>query len=345
MKAERLTLAVAGVAALLCATMVEAQTVKITPLGSHPGELCDRDRATIFEDPTGVRILYDAGQSVTGGADARLGDIHVVLLSHAHGDHMGDRKMAKLGAGACEKPETVSAAPNSTTAEIAAAKNAAILMIADLGSFIGKKVDKIAGKPTDPCAQTGGDLVVPFAAPCLATVQLGGKRTVKAAGASAAVEITTVFASHASGVSPALLTDPEKSNLALDGMTINLGPPSGYVIRFTNGLKVYLSGDTGLHTEMQSIVRGFHKVNLAVLNLGQNAMPPDAAAFAVNELVQPAAVIVSHPNEGVTSGGVIKPASRAKAFIDMVKGRPVHLAISGRTMEFDGAAKCVAGCQ
>jgi hypothetical protein len=96
---------------------------------------------------------------------------------------------------------------------------------------------------------------------------------------------------------------------------------------------------------MQTIVRGFHKVNLAVLNLGQNAMPPDAAAFAVNELVQPAAVIVSHPNEGVTSGGVIKPASRAKAFIDMVKGRPVHLAISGRTMEFDGAAKCVAGCQ
>ena len=38
-----------------------AQNVKITPLGTHPGELCDRDRATIFEDPTGVRILYDAG--------------------------------------------------------------------------------------------------------------------------------------------------------------------------------------------------------------------------------------------------------------------------------------------
>ena len=33
-----------------------AQNVKITPLGSHAGELCGRDRATIFEDPTGVRI-------------------------------------------------------------------------------------------------------------------------------------------------------------------------------------------------------------------------------------------------------------------------------------------------
>src|SRR5262245_65091667 len=59
---------------------VWAQNVKITPLGTHPGELCDRDRATIFEDPTGVRILYDAGQSVMGGEDPRLGTIHVVLL-------------------------------------------------------------------------------------------------------------------------------------------------------------------------------------------------------------------------------------------------------------------------
>ena len=44
----------------LAASAAWAQNVKITPLGSHPGELCDRDRATIFEDPTGVRILYDA---------------------------------------------------------------------------------------------------------------------------------------------------------------------------------------------------------------------------------------------------------------------------------------------
>ena len=93
-----------------------AQTVKITPLCSHAGELCDRDRATIFEDPTGVRILYDAGHSVTGGDDPRLGDIHIILLSHAHGDHMGDRKLKALEAGSCEKVDTISAAPHSTTA-------------------------------------------------------------------------------------------------------------------------------------------------------------------------------------------------------------------------------------
>src|SRR5262245_34345636 len=79
-----------------------AQNVKITPLGSHAGELCMRDRATIFEDPTGVRILYDAGQSVTGADDPRLGRIDVVILSHAHGDHIGDQKMKALEAGTCD---------------------------------------------------------------------------------------------------------------------------------------------------------------------------------------------------------------------------------------------------
>jgi L-ascorbate metabolism protein UlaG (beta-lactamase superfamily) len=76
-----------------------AQNVKITPVGSHPGELCANDRATIFEDPTGVRLLYDVGHTVTGGDDPRLGAIHAVLLSHAHGDHIGDQKLRAVGAG------------------------------------------------------------------------------------------------------------------------------------------------------------------------------------------------------------------------------------------------------
>ena len=338
--AKALLPAVAAAATLVVAQLALAQNVKITPLGSHTGELCDRDRATIFEDPTGVRILYDAGQSVTGANDPRLGTVHVVLLTHAHGDHIGDRKMSAQNAGTCAAPDTVSAAPNSTTAEIAAAKNAAIMMVVDMGVFVAKKIENINGKPTPNC--TGN--VVPFAASCSANVQLGGKRTFKTANAARAVEITVVPASHASHVPRSLLTGPGKKDLDEDDLTLDVGPPTGYVVKFTNGLVVYLSGDTGIHADMKTIVHDFHKTNLAFLNLGPNAVSPEAAAFIINDLVQPAAVIASHPNEAVTDGGKLMPATRMKAFIDLVKNRPVYLALSGRTMEFDGNAKCVAGC-
>lgn len=322
-----------------------AQNVKITPLGSHEGELCAQDRATIFEDPTGVRILYDAGRSVTGADDPRLGNVHVVLLTHAHGDHIGDGKLAAPGAGTCEKPQTVSAAPNSNTAEIAAAKNAVILMVTDMGVFVGKKVENIRGKPTGACAQTGGAIAVPQSAPCLANAHLGGSHTVRAAGAKQGVEVTIIFASHASNVPRSLLTEPQRTQLAADNVSISLGPPTGYVIKFTNGLTAYLTGDSGIHTEMKTVVHDFHKANLVQINLGLSAVNGPAAAYAMNELVKPAAVIASHVNEGATSEGKLKPLSRTAAFINLVKGRPVHSAISGRTMEFDGKGSCVAGCQ
>ena len=335
------TLALLGAFAWNAAT---AQTVKITPLGTHTGELCDRDRATIFEDPTGVRILYDAGQSVMGGNDLRLGTVHVVLLSHAHTDHIGDRKIAALNLGTCDRPETVSALPHSTTGEIAAAKNSSLIMIRNMAFFLGRKIENIRGKPTGTCAEPGGAIAAMQAAPCIAPVELGGTKMVKAAGASSGVEITTVHAAHDSTLTRDLLTDAQKKVLEPDNISVSLGAASGYVVKFTNGFRIYLSGDTGLHAEMKSVVRDFHRVNLAVMNFGPNAITSEAAAYAMNELVQPATIIVSHPNEGVTSGGKVLPATRMQQFIDLVKGRPVYPALSGRTMEFAGDGSCVTGC-
>src|SRR5215469_9675796 len=114
-------IALAAFVLLLAAIPALAQSVKITPIGSHPGELCANDRAIIFEDPTGVRFLYDAAQNVTGGNDPRLGAIHLVLLSHMHGDHVGDVKLKAPGEGTCANSARVPA-PNSTTAEVVAAK-------------------------------------------------------------------------------------------------------------------------------------------------------------------------------------------------------------------------------
>lgn len=343
MKSKTLALTTLASALFFACAASFAQNVKITPLGSHAGELCDRDRATIFEDPTGVRILYDAGHSVTGGDDPRLGDVHIVLLSHAHGDHMGDRKLKALEAGSCEKVDTISAAPHSTTAEIAAAKNAGIMMVSPMGAFIARKIQNIRGKPIGACPEKDGALAAPFAASCQANAQLGGTRIIKNAGAANGVEITIVPASHDSTVSRELLTDPQKAALAVDNTSLYLGPPSGYVLKFTNGLTVYLSGDTGIHTEMKTVVGDFHKANLALMNFGSSAISAYSATYAMNELIKPAAVIATHVNEAATQGGKLRPTSRTAAFIKLQK-RPVHLAISGRTMEFDGKANCVAGC-
>src|SRR5262245_15123245 len=113
----------------------EAQTVKITPLGSHAGEFCRNDRAMLFEDPTGVRILYDPGRTVDE-TDARLGIVHVVLLSSVHPDHIGDVKPNPAAPGTCAVPGTVSAAPNSNAANIAAVKNAAVITGGEMGDFL-----------------------------------------------------------------------------------------------------------------------------------------------------------------------------------------------------------------
>ena len=52
-----LGIVVVAVSVVLAPAFGSAQTVKITPLGSHAGEFCQNDRALLFEDPTGLRIL------------------------------------------------------------------------------------------------------------------------------------------------------------------------------------------------------------------------------------------------------------------------------------------------
>ena len=336
--------ACAVIALVLAASPALAQNVKITPVGSHPGELCANDRAIIFEDPTGVRMLYDPAHNVTGGDDPRLGTIHLVLLSHVHGDHIGDQKLKAVGAGTCANSDRVPA-PSSTTAEVAAAKNAALVMTRAISGFIGAKIQNIrgGGKPIAFCPQTGGATNVPVAAVCSSQTDLGGVFVAKAPNASQGVEITIVYASHVNNLPPALLSAAQRDLLNADGSVLELGPATGFIIKFTNGLTAYLTGDTGIHSEMKTVVNEFHKANLAVLNLGPNPGIFISGAHAMNELVRPASVILTHPNEPVTEGGKLRPASRTAALVKQLKPAS-HLAISGRTMEFDGKGKCVAAC-
>jgi hypothetical protein len=73
MSIQKLTLAVALVLFSVPFAGAQPGTVKVTPLGSRTGDFCAQDRALLFEDPTGVRILYDPGDTVQGGQDSRLG--------------------------------------------------------------------------------------------------------------------------------------------------------------------------------------------------------------------------------------------------------------------------------
>ncbi len=103
-----------------------------------------------------------------------------------------------------------------------------------------------------------------------------------------------------------------------------------------------MPGDTGIHSEMKTVVNEYHKANLAVLNLGVNPGIFLSGAHAISELIKPASGIIAYVNEPGTEGGKLRPISRTAALIKQLKP-PSHLASSGRTMALDGGGKCVTG--
>ncbi|MDH5391690.1 MAG: MBL fold metallo-hydrolase [Gammaproteobacteria bacterium] len=311
-----------GTLLLLVAPSVFAANVKITPLGSHDGEFCVFDRALILEDPDGTRILYDAGRTVAGASDARLGKIDVILVSHMHGDHVGNSHLKAVNAGTCAKPDTsVPALPNTNTVNIALEKNSVIVTGSEMPKFFAAKLKKLGGNASHS-----------------QLVRFGGSKQI------GSVSLTTVPAVHSNGIAGAMMGGELGHMLDAAGLTAYAGPPTGYVVTFSNGLVVYLSGDTGITAEQETVVRQYYGARLAVMNIGDTyTTGPKEAAYVINKLIKPASVIASHANEAATKNGELISGTRTDRFIKATKAA-VYLPLSGRTMEFNKAGKCVSGC-
>lgn len=299
-----------------------AQNVKITPLGSHDGEFCPLDRALIFEDPDGTRLLYDPGRTVAGAEDARLGKIDAVLVSHMHGDHVGDRHIAAVNDGECGSPNFPEVdLPETNAVKIAHAKAAKIVTGSEMPKFFAGKLKALGGDPANS-----------------QLVRFGASRMV------GGVKVTTVPAAHSNGIAGGMIGGSLGEMMEAAGLTAYAGPPTGYVLIFSNGLVAYLSGDTGITAEQDTVVEEFYDAQLVVINIGDTfTTGPAEAAYVVNELIEPASAIVSHANEAATSGGKVLAGTRSEAFINSAD-MPAYLSISGQTMSFDKEGKCVDGC-
>ena len=315
-------MAAVGCIAALIAQSAWAANVKVTPLGGQDGEFCPRDRALIFEDPNGTRILYDPGFTVAGPNDPRLGKIDIILVSHMHGDHVGSAHNKAPNSGSCAEPDlSVSALPNSNAVNIALAKKAKIVTGSEMPAFFAGKLKANGGDPKDSMmARFGG------------SVKVGG------------VTIATVNALHPNGLDPDFIGGELGKTMKDAGIAGYVGEATGYVLTFSNGLVAYLSGDTGVTSEQDTVVRGHYKAKLAVINIGDTfTTGPKEAAYVINDLVQPASVIPSHANEVATKDGKVLPGTKTDTFIKAVKV-PAYVPLSGKAMEFDGSGKCVPGC-
>ena len=313
--------------------------VQVTALGSHAGELCRNDRALLFEDPTGLRLLYDPGRTVDEN-DARLGVVHAMILSHVHVDHTGDVRPNTANPGTCATPATAAANPQSNFATIAAAKNAAVLVPGELSAFFARKIQNVRAVATPACPAVTLDnrIDVPRTSPCTASIRPGGSFTVSNGGAES-VRIAAVQAIHSNGISNTLIDPPGVA----PGLTGYGGDAVGFVVTFSNGLTAYLTGDSGMFGDQETIIARFYKANLMVINMSdQVTFGPREAAFVTRELVRPRTVMPSHVNEAATSGGQIVAGTRVALFQSLLR-RDVALVLplSNVTRMFDGEGRCV----
>ena len=301
--------------------------VIIIPLGSNTGNSCSGDRAILLIDPEGTRILYDPGRTVAGGGDTRLGVIDGMALSSVHSDHIGDRALNVTPGGVSEcgaGDQSMSPKPQSNFAEIMVAKDPQVHVGGEMRDFLRAKALNL-----DPGHSTG----------LIDTLRHGGTGLIEN------VKVAVVRGDHSNGVPLSLLESHPGGKKEIadildpDGLKAYVGPENGYVLTFTNGLAVYLSGDTGHTSDMGTIVNGFYDAKVAILNCGDTfSMGAAECIFASNTLITPVTLIPSHIRETATTAGVITGAKTLA--IETGAAATVLAPLSGVEIDCNAAGVC-----
>ena len=135
-----------------------------------------------------------------------------------HGDHAGNSHTKAPNSGTCEQPDmSVSSVPNTNAVNIAVAKKSKIVTGSEMPPFFAAKLKANGGNPADSIlARFGGSVIV------------GG------------VRIATVTAMHSNGLDPDYIGGELGKAMKEAGIAGDVGLPTGYVLRFSNGLVAYL---------------------------------------------------------------------------------------------------------
>jgi L-ascorbate metabolism protein UlaG (beta-lactamase superfamily) len=178
----------------------------------------------LFRTPQGQVVLVDPWLAGNPSCPAAYREVScdAILITHGHGDHIGDVFTAQTRCAG------------------------AVVGVYELTSWLGFK-----GVPEDK----------------LLGMNKGG--TVSLPGLD--VRVTMTDARHSSSTFEA-------------GEVVSLGEAAGYVVRFGEGLRVYIAGDTALFGDMK-LIGELYAPDLAVLPIGDRyTMDPEAAAYACGML-------------------------------------------------------------
>lgn len=139
----------------------------------------------------------------------------------------------------------------------------------------------------------------------------------------AGIKVTAVRAEHSSTY---VWRDPatEKQH------THPGGEPVGWIIALPGGFRIYHAGDTAAFGDMRLIGERY-RPDLALVPIGGNfTMDPAEAAWAVKELIRPAAVIPMHYGVNPLARGT------AQQFVDAMGASPIRVivAVPGQPVPF-----------